>query len=613
MSWRVLLTTFFAVRLARKHRFEIVHRPGRTNTVADALSRRCDYVDPDAGRVPEERESLSTPVHGVVVAESSSELHHQKPGSAPAVKPDKESACKPDRTSASWGAVTESLSGHHDLAREQTSVPMNLLRLTSITVEATFAKKVLTASTADREYQRVLRAVQGGSRTDFSLGREGLLYFNAKGLRLYVPVALRNELLREAHDVPIAGHLGRAKTLERLQRSFYWPKMQHTVMEYIKTCESCQRNKPSNQKPMGLLSSLPIPERNWDMVSLDFVPALPPTTSGFNSIAVFVDCLGKRIHIAPTVDTVTAEGTAELYWKTVFLHHGLPKILVSDRDPRFTSKFWKHLTRLSGTRLNMSTANHAQTDGQTERANRTIEDMLRAYVSPFQNDWDKFLVPVEFAYNDSVQASTGQSPFFLEYGYHPRSPLSTVVSADPATRDASASAFVSRMRQLIESARTALRAAQERQAKYADQHRRDFEFYVGDRVLLSASHLRVRHAVNAVNKLAPLFYGPYEVVEVISRVAYRLKLPPHFRIHPVIHISHLKAFNTDEDPASTRVVDPPPTEIIDGNEHFPVEAFLDRRYSGTRTQFLVKWEGYGEDHLVMRRVRRGPQPLASCS
>jgi hypothetical protein len=259
------------------------------------------------------------------------------------------------------------------------------------------------------------------------------------------------------------------------------------------------------------------------------VTGLPKTAAGHDAIVVFVDRLTKMIRIVPTQQTVTAEGTARLFFDHVFRHgHGVPSTLVSDRDPRFTSQFWQALFKLLGTRFNMSTANHAQTDGQTERANRTIEDMLRAYVSPRQDDWDQHLTAVEFAYNDSVQLSTGHSPFFLNYGQHPSTPLAlthTVGRENPASGSADVDAFVQRMRDTIASARAAIAQAHQRQATQANKRRRDLHFRVGDRVYLSAGHLRAPTGDTDARKLSPKAYGPFEVLQVLSPVTYKLSIP----------------------------------------------------------------------------------------
>jgi hypothetical protein len=167
---------------------------------------------------------------------------------------------------------------------------------------------------------------------------------------------------------------------------------------------------------------LPIPERRWQQVSLDLITQLPPS-DGFDAILVVVDMLSKMVHCVPTHTSATAEKLAVLFFREVVRLHGLPEALVSDRDSRFTGNFWTSLFAALGTKLRMSTPFHPQTDGQTERANRTIEQMLRAYVGTELNDWCRFLPAIEFAINDAKQASTGFSPFFLNSGQDPMTPV----------------------------------------------------------------------------------------------------------------------------------------------------------------------------------------------
>ncbi|KAJ9511114.1 hypothetical protein QJQ45_013190 [Haematococcus lacustris] len=276
---------------------------------------------------------------------------------------------------------------------------------------------------------------------------DGRLYTASEPPRLYVPASpLRSQLLHEAHDAVTSAHLGRAKTLERLQRHFYWPQMEQTVREYVRTCDQCQRNKATNQVPPGLLQPLPIPNRNWQHVSMDFIGPLPPTSHGYDMVVTVVDKLSKMLHLIPTTATATAPDIAKLFFDHVFKHHGLPEAIVSDRDPKFTSDFWTSLFHLTGTRLLMSSAYHPQTDGQSERANRTVEDMLRPYLNHYKTDWDEHLAAVEFAYNSSTHVGTGFSPFYLNYGHHPRTPEALLQPPSTLAPSPAADAFVTTMR-----------------------------------------------------------------------------------------------------------------------------------------------------------------------
>ena len=178
------------------------------------------------------------------------------------------------------------------------------------------------------------------------------------GMRLAIPFnkALRTAILKEHHDAKIAGHLGIDKTCESIMRNFYWPKMIKDVRKYILSCDECQRNKNSNQTPAGLLQPLTIPNQRWEHVTMDFIVQLPLTRQGKDAIVVFVDKLTKRAHFHPTNTTITAPEVAKIFFSVIFKNHGLPKVIISDRDAKFTSNFWKALFQQLGTKLSMSTA-----------------------------------------------------------------------------------------------------------------------------------------------------------------------------------------------------------------------------------------------------------------
>ncbi|KAF1315199.1 reverse transcriptase, partial [Globisporangium splendens] len=238
--------------------------------------------------------------------------------------------------------------------------------------------------------------------------------FSAKQARLHA------NPLRAAH--PSGGHLGREKTFLSLSRDYYWPHMYKWVRKYVRTCEICQRAKPSGSA-QAPLRSLAVPSDSWKSVSVDFIFGLPRDKHGRNGILVFVDRFSKMVHLAPVSDKISAEKTAKVFVDVVFRLHRLPVEIVSDRDTRFTSKFWRALFGLLDTKLPMSTAAHPETDGQTERVNRVLEDVLRSYATSFK-EWSEFLPLAEFALNNSTHVSTGHSPFYVNYGIHPRVPAS---------------------------------------------------------------------------------------------------------------------------------------------------------------------------------------------
>jgi hypothetical protein len=423
--------------------------------------------------------------------------------------------------------------------------------------------------------------------------KNGVIY---KGTQIYIPKdkTIQTQLLAEAHDIPVGGHVGVTKTTELLTRLYYWPGMHADVKQYVRSCLPCQANKPSPQLPMGLLQPLPVPERRWDSVSMDFIVQLPRTTAGHDAILVCVDRTSKLVHFTPTITDVDAVQIAKLFFESVVRHHGVPTSIVSDRDSRFTSIFWRALWRQLGTKLAMSTAYHPQTDGQTERANRTLEDMLRAYVSYRQTDWDQHLVAAEIAYNNSVQASTGYSPFFLNSGQHPHLPLSIAARSDNDSNNPPAAELLGQLYDDLALAMDHLQRAQQRQAHYANQNRREVVLKVGDQVMLSTANLK--NELRAP-KLAPKFIGPFPVRRVVSSVAYELELPRTMsKLHPVFHISKLKLYQDGSSLFPDRVQLParPSPELLPdtGEQAWEVDKVIGKRMRRGKAEYLVLWKGY---------------------
>ena len=249
---------------------------------------------------------------------------------------------------------------------------------------------------------KVVKQLEGYSVKDGQL-----LYLK----RLCVPAKLRLKILREAHEGPLASHLGYHKMYESLKKSFFWPKMKKDALEFAKQCLVCQKIKAKRVKLPGMLQSLDIPEMKWECVSMDFVTGLPSVSGGYDSIFVVVDKLTKVAHLIPVKKTFATSDVAKVFIKEVVWSHGFPRRIISDRDSKFTSKFWKALFDSVETELSMSTAFHPESDGQTERVNQVIEDMLRAYCNRQPSCWIKYLPSVEFAYKSSHHRILGMSPF----------------------------------------------------------------------------------------------------------------------------------------------------------------------------------------------------------
>lgn len=425
---------------------------------------------------------------------------------------------------------------------------------------------------------------------DGSLHWEGGMLYSTSRLLYVSPGPARAKIIRECHGVPFHGHLGTNKTKATVRRFCWWPGLLGDVQKFCTSCVTCQRTKGSTQLPYGPLVSLSIPETPWESVSMDLVTDLP-VCCGHDSIFTFVDRLTKALVLVPCRKTISAPEVAQLFIDNVFRRFGMPADIVSDRDPRFTSKFWRAFTDLIETTLSMSTAYHPQTDGQTERANRTVEDMLRGFTASHQKDWCRYLALVEFAYNNSVQASTQQTPFFLNHGRHLATPLSRVVAS--RSPNPSATDFVEGMQAALRSAKAHLSSAQQRQKHYADKKRRPHRFQVGDKVLLVQRADELPAGLSP--KLSHKFSGPYTIVEAVGSNAFRLNLPATVDKHPVINVSQLKPY-VSSDVAIPDPEAPPPIRSDKRGDVYSVDSILGKREvkKGRKqvTEYLVKWTGY---------------------
>jgi hypothetical protein len=509
--------------------------------------------------------------------------------------------------------VADALSRREDLAKIPTAHAAEIdheclaaLTAVELTISEPLLQQIKDSYSLDSFYHKLLTSSSSHPSPHYRI-RNGLVYC---GAQLCIPPSdeIKSKLIAEAHDSAIGGHMGIARTIEQLTRSYYWHNLAKDVKEYVNSCPSCLAIKSRNGDIAGLLQSIPHPPRRWQQVSLDFITELPTTLTGFDAILVVVDKCSKLIHCTPTTTTCTARDTALLFFREIVRHHGLPTSIISDRDPRFTSSFWSELWKLLGTTLDKSTAYHPETDGQTERANRTIEDILRAYVDSRQNDWDQHLTGVEIAYNNSKQSSTGFTPYYLNYGQHPFFPLSLL---NPSNFDhssgqtlhsgsnAAVEELLVKLNDDLVVAEQHVKQAQENQQRHANQHRVDIEYEVGQLVWLSTSDLRLRMKITP--KLSQRWIGPFPVKRKLSPLTYELELPPTFSIHPVFHISKLRLHRSSDrfDPHRPSLTAPrPPPAIIEEHEEYEVEAIREhreRRWRGTlHKQYLVKWKGYPE-------------------
>lgn len=422
---------------------------------------------------------------------------------------------------------------------------------------------------------------------------DGLLF--TKGRRIYVPQygKLRKEIIRECHDTKWAGHPGIRRTMALVEDRYYWPNMRDDVEAYVKTCLVCQQDKVDNHLPAGLLEPLPIPERPWESLSMDFIVNLPKS-EGCRTIMVVVDRFSKYATFIPASKHCPAEEAARLFLKHVVKYWGVPQTIVSDRDPRFTGRFWTELFKLLGSELNFSTSLHPQTDGQTERVNALLELYLRHYVSTTQSNWAKLLDIAQFSYNLQRNESTGRSPFEIVTGQQPLTP--SAIASGYKGRSPAAFKFAKSWHEEADLARSCLQKAAKRIKKWADNKRRHVEYQVGD-LVLAKLHQVLRY--KDVHKgLLRRYEGPFRVLKKVGKVAYKLELPPKLKLHPVFHVSMLKPYHGDEDdPTRNKSTRAPIGKKVSYDrevETVIADRVIRERHCKPRREYLIKWKGLPE-------------------
>ncbi|CAH1440273.1 unnamed protein product [Lactuca virosa] len=365
-----------------------------------------------------------------------------------------------------------------------------------------------------------------------------------------------------------------------LKTLYWWPNMKADIATFVSKCLTFAKVKVEYQKPSGLLQQPEIHEWKWERITMDFITKLPKTSGGLDTIWVIVDRLTKSAHFLPIKETDKMEKLTSTYIREIARLHGVPISIIYDRESRLPSRFWKSLQSSLGTRLDMSTAYHPQTDGQSKRTIQTLEDMLRACVIDFGKAWDSHLPLVEFSYNNSYHTSIKAAPFEALHGQKCGSPLCW--------------AEVEKIVQIRER----LKASRDRQKSYADKRRKPLEFQVGDRVLLKVSPWKGFIRFGKHGKLNPIYVGPFEILAIIGLVAYKIRLPHELsNVHPAFHVSNLKKCLSEE----TLVIPLDEIEINEGLNFVeePVE-IMDREVKQTKQSRIpivkVRWN-----------AKRGPE------
>ncbi|KAM1370587.1 hypothetical protein ACFX2F_041029 [Malus domestica] len=427
--------------------------------------------------------------------------------------------------------------------------------LASFQVRPVLIDRILEAQMVDEEIQEMVQLRNEGKKKDLRIREsDGMLM---QENIMYVPndEELKKEILDEAHCSAYAMHPGGTKMYHTIRPFYYWPGMKREIAKYVSRCIICQQVKAERKKLFGRMQPLPVPQWKWENITMDFVYKLPRTRNGFDGIWVIVDRLTKSAHFIPVREKYPLNKLAKLFITKIVKYHGVPVNIISDRDPRFTSKFWVAFQEALGTQLLYSTAYHPQTDGQSERTIQTLEDMLRSSVLQFGDSWHDRLDLMEFAYNNSFHSSIGMSPFEALYGRACRMPLCW---SEVRERVLEGPEIVDETTQNVQVIKSNMKAAQDRQKSLADRHTTDRVYNVGDWVFLKLSPWRGVVRFGKRGKLSPRYIGPYVIIERVGEVAYRLELPPELsKVHNVFHVSMLRYYISDP----SHVIPPQPLEI----------------------------------------------------
>ncbi|KAI2645110.1 Transposon Tf2-9 polyprotein [Labeo rohita] len=408
--------------------------------------------------------------------------------------------------------------------------------------------------------------------------------------RTYVPLTLRSRVLAEVHTVPSSGHPGIEATIHLLNNRFWWPSLRLDTINFVKACTACNTAKVPRRLPAGLLQPLPVPQRPWSHIAVDFVTDLP-VSNGHTTVLSVVDRFSKACRFIPLPKLPTALETAEILCNWVFRLYGLPEDIVSDRGPQFTSRLWANFFRQLGVNVSLTSGYHPQANGQVERLNQELIRFLRTYCQNRQEDWSRFLFWAEYAQNSLHKPSTNLTPFQCVLGYQPPMfPWSGEPSELPAV-----DSWLQNSEETWNQAHVHLRGAVRRTQTQADRRRRPNPPYQpGQWVWLSTRDLRLRQPCK---KLTPRYVGPFKIVKQITPVSFRLALPAEYRISPTFHVSLFKPAGDPEGAENlegTASQGPTPI-VVDGEEVYRVNTILDSRRRRGQLQYLVDWEGFGPE------------------
>lgn len=319
----------------------------------------------------------------------------------------------------------------------------------------------------------------------------------------------QQHILQALHSSGMGGHSGVLATYHRIKRYFAWPKIKETIQQFVASCTIYQQAKSEKVRTPGMLQLLPVPTEAWKVICMDLIEGLP-MSSNYDVILVVIDKFSKYNHFIPLRHPFTAFKVAQEFMNHIYRLHGMPGMIVSDRDRIFTSKLWQELFRLVDTTLHMSSSHHLQIDGQSEHLNQCVEGFLRCMVHSYPKKWAAWLPLAEYWYNTSFHSALGRTPFELLYGYPPRTLGISVEDCGSADLET----WLKERSTMVEVILQHLLRVQQQMKHQADKNRSERTFQVGDKVYLKLQpYIQQSVEARGNQKLAFQFFGPYKVLK----------------------------------------------------------------------------------------------------
>ncbi|GJU93234.1 reverse transcriptase domain-containing protein [Tanacetum coccineum] len=395
------------------------------------------------------------------------------------------------------------------LSRKERLKPRRV-RAMAMTIQTGMKEKIQTSQSEAFKQENILAEILHGLDQHMEKKEGESLYFMD---RIWVSLVggVRTVIMDEAHKSKYSVHPGADKMYHDLRDMYWWPRMKRDIATYVSKCLTCSKVKAEHQRPSGLLQQPEIPEWKWDKITMDFITKLPRSKNGHDTIWVIVDRLTKSAYFLAIREDYSTERLAKIYIDEIVARHGVPVSIISDRDGRFTSRCWQTIQKALGT---------------------------RACVIDFGGSWDVHLPLAEFSYNNSYHSGIKCAPFEALYG---RKCRSSILWAEIGESSLIGPELIQEMTDKVVLIKEKLKAARDRQKSYADNRRKPLEFEVGDRVMLKVSPWKGVIRFGKKGKLAPRYVGPFEILERIGPVAYRLRLPEELSgVHDTFHVSNLK-------------------------------------------------------------------------